>query len=237
MLLHGWAMSPRVWEPVLPALAAEFNVHNLGLPGYKGGPPGAECDDDPDGQALLDRWSDQCLAGAPAGARWVGWSLGALVALNAMLRSPGAIGDAVLVAATPRFLRGADWDAGIEPRVLREFLEGMRMNDDKTLKRFTLLHSDDRRVARTLAGAAGAAGPDVLEAGLRVLEEVDLRPRLAEIGTPARVVHGGRDRIIPPAAGAYVADALAHGELFSLDAGHAPFLEQPRAFIEAVRAW
>jgi pimeloyl-ACP methyl ester carboxylesterase len=79
-------------------------------------------------------------------------------------------------------------------------------------------------------------GP-VLEAGLRVLEGVDLRAGLGAIDVPVRVVHGTRDRVVPVDAGAFVAGGVPDGELLTLDAGHAPFVEHPREFTEAVLAW
>lgn len=239
VLLHGWGMSRRVWDPVIPGLEAHFRVHNLALPGYAGADSDAGRYAAMDGGAILDRWSDECLARAPRGARWIGWSLGALVALNAMLRDPDRIGAAVLVAATPKFLRGDGWEAGVARDVMRGFLEGMRAEDDRTLKRFALLQAGDRRTASALSGclAGGDVDPRTLEAGLRVLEEVDLRARLDGIRAPLRVVHGVRDRVVPREAGAYVAGHVARGELVELEAGHAPFVERPDAFIEAIDAW
>lgn len=232
-------MTGRVWDSVIPGLVSACRVHNLALPGYGGTDPNAARYGDLSGRALLDLWSDDCLARAPGGATWVGWSLGALVTLNAMLRSPGRIAAAVLVSATPRFLRGDDWAAGVDSNVMRDFLEGMRSKDDRTLRRFALLQSDDRRVSRTLRGcvAGGEVAGTVLEAGLRVLEEVDLRPELGRIDIPVRVVHGVRDRIVPPAAGTWLATHVAGDEPVALDAGHAPFLECPDAFTDAVLQW
>lgn len=240
VLLHGWGMTRRVWEPVLAGLASTFRIHNLCLPGYAGG---AEADaagnETMTGQDMLDRWTDRVLEEAPAAGWWVGWSLGALVAMNAVLRAPGRVGAAVLVSATPKFTRGDDWDAGVEPGVMHGFLEGMRTNDERTLKRFVLLQAGGLDEARTLAGCAagGEAGPGVLEAGLRVLEDVDLRARLNGVNVPVRVVHGSEDRIVPPAAGAHLARDVPAGDLVRLDAGHAPFVSRPREFVEAVAAW
>lgn len=239
VLVHGWAMQPRVWDPVVPELENAFRIHNLGLPGYEHADPAAGRYREMSGRVILEQWSDALLSRAPDRALWVGWSLGALVVLDAMLRAPERVPAAVLVAATPRFVRGGDWEAGMEPDDMNEFLAGMRTDDDKTLRRFVLLQADDRRTARTLAGCAAGDGVDrqVLEAGLRVLDEVDLRGDLSGVAAPVRVVHGSRDRIVPRQAGAYVADRLPRGEWLELDAGHAPFVECPDAFIEAVLAW
>ncbi len=61
--------------------------------------------------------------------------------------------------------------------------------------------------------------------GLAILEQTDLRPILPTLDIPALIIHGGRDRLVPPAAGAYLAAALPRARLRELPhAGHAPFL-------------
>jgi len=242
VLLHGWAMDPSVWAPVLDGLSARFRVHNLALPGYghepdsrAAGPPSMQ------GSDRLARWGENCRARAPEGAVWLGWSLGAMVALRAALEPDAAIAGLILVAATPRFVREPDWAHGIDDDVMHGFLRGLRSDDRGMLKRFALLQaggSDDvRQVARTLADCVAAVGPEVLEAGLAVLEEADLRPDLGRVRVPVRVIHGSGDRVVPPGAGAYVAQRVADGELVELDTGHAPFVSWPEAFNKAVLAW
>lgn len=244
VLLHGWAMGRRVFEPVLPALSRRCRIHNLALPGYEAGDHGGiDRWNNGTGQNLLDRWSDDCLAAVPGGAVWLGWSLGATIAMNAALRSPGRVAALVLVSATPRLLRGPRWDAGVEQCILRDFSDAMRTCDRDALRRFALLQAgasiDARRVARALADSF--AGPDVdpaaLEAGLEVLERVDLRSRLKDLSVPVLAIHGLDDRIVPLAAGAYLAGEVPSGELVSLEAGHAPFVSRPREFSQAVAQW
>lgn len=244
VLLHGWAMRPSVWAPVLDGLAAGFRIHNLGLPGYNGAGGAAGLDYRAmGGDEILARWSAECLARAPAGAVWLGWSLGAMVALRAAQRADARIAALILVSATPRFVAGAGWPHGIDSEVMRGFLDGLRADDRRTLKRFVLLQaggSDQaRQLARTLGehAAGGDAAPGVLEAGLAVLEQADLRPELARVSVPVAVLHGTGDRIVPAAAGAYLAQRLPDAALTGLDTGHAPFVSRPRAFTEAVLKW
>lgn len=244
VLLHGWAMSPRVWEPVIPGLSTLCRVHNRPLPGYeRAESPVVPRYDAMAGGEILDRWSDECLAAAPAGAVWVGWSLGALVAMNAARRAPGAIEALALVSATPKFRRQGDWEAGMDVGLLRGFMDGIQTGDDRLMKRFVLLQageSDDRRaLGRSLSPCVAGHRIDagVLAAGLKVLEEVDLRSALDGIQAPVRVIHGVEDRIVPIAAGAYVADHVPEGDLVRLETGHAPFMTRTGAFLEAVRTW
>ena len=80
----------------------------------------------------------------------------------------------------------------------------------------------------TLLGVeAHRAAPrlEVLRGGLRMLRENDLRPLLPGVRQPALVVHGERDRLVPAAAGEYLACALGNGTLTAVaGAAHAPFV-------------
>jgi len=244
LLLHGWGMDRRVWEPVLPELSGPCRVHNLGLPGYPGSCIPLPAATEPmTGQSLLDHWSDRYLAAAPAGAVWLGWSLGAMIVMNAALRSPGAMKAAILVAPTPRFIAGDGWDAGVAPGVIRDFLDSVRAGDRGILRRFVLLQARDSGSGGETASILGACLADrtiqdsVLEAGLTVLAQVDLRRRLEELNLPVLVIHGEADRVVPAVAGAWIADRVPRGELVSMPTGHAPFVAKPREFAKKVLAW
>ncbi|MGA8262186.1 MAG: alpha/beta fold hydrolase [Arenicellales bacterium] len=248
VLLHGWAMRPRVFSPVLPMLGDGRRVHNLSLPGYGCGEgiceSGAQADPGGSGQAILDRWSDECLAAAPAGGVWLGWSLGAMIAVNAALRAPGRIEALVLVSATPKFLREpSSWEAGAERPEMGDLLHAVRMGDRKALRRFVLLQAGRRDNALALGRVLtdcmvdpGAAAR-TLEAGLEVLGQVDLRARLRELDPPVLAIHGLDDRIVPVEAGAYIAGKVPRGDLVTLETGHAPFATRPREFGAAVLSW
>lgn len=241
VLVHGWALSREVWASVIPGLSECFKVHNLDLPGY-GEHPGGATGCNGDAHDCLDQWTDEVQACAPAGAVWMGWSLGAMVVMNLMRRG-GAVKAAVLVAPTPRFTVADDWDAGMEPDFLRGFIDGVRGDVGKVLKRFLMLQAGGsehpRAVSRALAECLPAPIPDpaVLRMGLRILECIDFRENLKEMDEPILVIHGTGDRVVPQAAGAWLAGRVPRGELVTLDAGHAPFVTRPEAFNEAVLSW
>lgn len=84
VLLHGWGMSNAVWSALPARLSERYQLHPIELPGHGDAPF------DPGWRDLPD-WADAALAQAPEQAVWLGWSLGALVALQAALqtRRPG----------------------------------------------------------------------------------------------------------------------------------------------------
>ncbi|MEX0800192.1 MAG: alpha/beta fold hydrolase [Dehalococcoidia bacterium] len=68
------------------------------------------------------------------------------------------------------------------------------------------------------------------------LSEFDLRPRLSEIEVPTLVIAGAHDRSVTVEKAKQTADALPNGTLAVMEgSGHYPFVEEPEAFMTAVR--
>ncbi|ROR34504.1 pimeloyl-ACP methyl ester esterase BioH [Inmirania thermothiophila] len=221
--LHGWAMSGRVFAPLaarVPGLLA------LDLPGHgEGGavPAGG-----------VEAWAAAVLARAPRRAWWLGWSLGGMVALAAAAQAPERVAGLVLVAASPRFVRGPDWPRATAPEVLEGFAAELARDHAATLRRFLALQvrgaPGARPLARRLAAAMAPPRPEALAAGLDILRGADLRGALAALAVPAAVVLGGRDALVPAAVAADLA-ALAPAARVTVleDAAHAPLLSHPEA--------
>jgi len=161
----------------------------------------------------------------------VGWSLGSLLALRAVLdideKSPEKIAAMVLVSATPRMCAAEDY-AGVDPRmlaamrariekspaaVLEDFAAQCAAPDGGDLTRASWLRQADRFSA------------DEMAAGLDCLSSLDVRERLDEIGLPCRILHGDGDRIVPLGSAQFLAQHIASAELEVLPGrGHAlPF--------------
>lgn len=231
ILLHGWGMNGGVWEQVVSSLAGHGEVMTPDLPGH-GAEPAV-----PGGLDGLVGWLRER---APEDGVWVGWSLGATVMLAAAARAGGPRPLAlVLVSATPRFTAADDWPHGVREDRLAAFGEALASDYDATLRRFLLLQSGDpasaRAPARRLAAACAARGaPDreALSAGLQVLADTDLRDVVPRLMLPLTVVHGARDVVVPPAAGRWLAGQAPASRMIELaEAGHAPFLDAPQAFV------
>jgi pimeloyl-ACP methyl ester carboxylesterase len=77
--------------------------------------------------------------------------------------------------------------------------------------------------------AAEDAAPDAFAAQRAAVAAFDVRDSLYEITTPALVVHGGDDRVWPPARGEALAEGLPRGSYVELDgAGHLVGVERSR---------
>ncbi|HEB80650.1 MAG TPA: pimeloyl-[acyl-carrier protein] methyl ester esterase [Chromatiales bacterium] len=233
VLIHGWGLDGAVWGPLAERLAVRRRLWIVDLPGHGRSPPGV-------GGFTLEGAARAVAQAVPVGAAWLGWSLGALVAMAAALaHTPARL---VLVGATPRFTRAPDWPHGVEPAVLEAFAADLARDPEATLQRFFALQTRGAEGARATlralrAGALhrGVPHPRALRGGLAVLCACDLRARLADLAGPVAVIAGDRDTLVPAAASAALAAAVPHGRCTVIPgAGHVPFLSHPESFVHAL---
>lgn len=233
VLIHGWAMHGGIFAPLVRELAPHFAVHLVDLPGH-----GLSAER----EAVFDPIDcARRIAERVPAATWAGWSLGGLVALHAALEAPSRVTSLALIASNPRFVLGDDWDLGVAHEVFTQFATGLRTDWRRTLERFLALeaHGSERaqaelRELKSHLFERGEPSLPVLEQGLRVLDETDLRDRLAELTMPNTWIAGRRDRLVPPAAMRWAA-ARAHGEYLELPTGHAPFLSHAAEVAAAIQ--
>lgn len=223
ILLHGWGMTPRIWNGLRICLSPRI-VATPTLPGHGGRPsPGA----------TLAAWSDALLDELPERCALGGWSLGAMIALDLAARHPERIKRLVLFGATPRFVAGPDWPHGLAPDTVAGFTRGFGEDPQATLRRFMALQllgeSRRRGVMHSVAGAlADADALPGLADGLHILSSADLREAVAQVTQPVTLVHGRADALMPPGAAQWLAEALPDARLALLDdCGHVPFVSQP----------
>jgi pimeloyl-[acyl-carrier protein] methyl ester esterase len=155
----------------------------------------------------------------------VGWSLGGLLALEEAIARPGEAAGLVLISSTARFTASGDGWPGTPGASLRALRRSLRKDPEDALRRFfgdcAAPHPLSPAEAEARIGAALAMGLDVLDAGLERLRSTDLRARLGEVRAPTFVIHGGEDRVIPPAAAERVAAAIPGAELAIIEGiGH-----------------
>lgn len=223
-LIHGWAMHGGLFAPLVERLAARYTLHLVDLPGH-----GHACAD----PTALDPApiAAELVARVPDAA-WLGWSLGGQFALRAALDHPARVRGLVMVASSPRFVRGEDWPHGVDAQVFRDFARLLQQDYRATLEGFLALEAvgsttarDDLRSLKAQAFARGEPSQHALLQGLELLDRLDLRAELPALQVPSLWISGRRDRLVP--AGAMpAAAALAPGarSVVIADAGHAPFL-------------
>ena len=224
VLVHGFGMHSGVWRDFAALLAERFRVTLLDLPGHGRSGMIADFTLDGAGRALLEV--------APKRAHWLGWSLGATIGLHLANRYPERIATLAMLAGSARFVRGDDWPCAMEPELLSQFGSDMLADYQNTLMRFLGLQTwgleDARSVVKRLREAVGECRPpeeNALRAGLAILATADLRRALSTLRPPLLLLLGGRDRLVPAAAGRAMQALARSAELHVLDrAAHVPFL-------------
>ena len=238
VLLHGWGLHGGVWDTLLPRLTPHFRVSRVDLPGH------GKSHAIPMPANLADV-ARLVLATVPAGATWLGWSLGGSIALRAALDAPQKMHALVLANTTPRFVAAADWPQAMPPEQLQEFAAGLGQDYRETLLRFLSLQvrgdESARASLRQLRDALFARGEPAtaaLAAGLELLRANDLRAELGRVRLPALVIAGGYDRLTPPGAGRALADGIP-GSRYALipKSAHAPFISHAEEFTALLTAF
>jgi pimeloyl-ACP methyl ester carboxylesterase len=202
VLVHGLAGSWRWWRPLLPALAAEFTLHLVDLPGF-GRLPRVRAFALEDALAWLEGWFAAADIDA---ADLVGHSLGALLAARLAARHPERVRRLVLVAP-----------AGVH--------DGGALAVTQQLARVVL--ASRPRFFALLVRDAARSGPVTIATAAFELLASDLRVDVASVTAPTLVVVGRSDPLVPPAHGAQLAAALPHAIVRELDAGHVPMADRP----------
>ncbi|MCX7007361.1 MAG: alpha/beta fold hydrolase [Kiritimatiellaeota bacterium] len=189
LLIAGWAHPASVLRPLADALA-DFASPRLFA-------------------------ADESLPELGEPAFLLGWSLGGLRSLYAALHAPEKFPGLILVGATARFCAAPDFPYGVATARLRAMKTALRKTPEPVLRQF---FADVAAPAQLTPAdleekvqAALTLGVEKLVTGLDELLATDLRANLSGNATPALMLHGRADRVIPCAAG----EALAQQFVFS----------------------
>jgi len=240
VMLHGWSMSHAVFDEFAGLLKNDFQLLIPDLPGH--GVSGAVDPCTLRGLAAqMADWLETLRLGQ---VNLLGWSLGGQVAQHLADDAPQLIHRLILVASTPRFCVTDGWSAGLPAGELRALKRGLKQRYLATMGEFfdsqfepgEISAQRRRDILQFAVRPAGLPEPEDAIKGLELLGQEDLRDGLGRIMAPTLVIHGEKDRIIPFAAGLYMADRIKSSRLVRLeDAGHAPFLSRPAFCVDMIR--
>ncbi|GAP48316.1 alpha/beta fold hydrolase [Streptomyces azureus] len=233
LLLHGIGHHRQVWDPVIPALAAERDVIAVDLPGCGESPalPDGMAHDLPTMNTVLAALCEALEIERPHVA---GNSLGGLLALD--------LARAQLVRSVTALSPAGFWNE-LERRyaftvlmTMRQIAQRMplpvverlaRPAIGRTLLTSTIYARPGRRspeavVAETLALARSQGFSETLRSGRSVQFTDDI------VGTPVTVAWGNRDRLLIPRQGVRAKSVIPRARLVRLPGcGHVPMNDDP----------
>ena len=240
VLLHGWGVNAEIWNPILDELKSQYDVTVLDFPGYGNA-------SDYNGSYSLDAITTEVLAHAPKKANWVGWSLGATVAMSAAISQPDRIDKLQLISPTPCFTNRPDWNLGTAIEPFENFADEFEQNFDKAIGKFLLLQvlTNDRsktgparslvRELKKLLLLSTQPSDQTLRGGLEILHQTDLRTRIAELDIETQIVAGQDDHVVPVDASQFLFDQLPNRHsMHRFETGHLPFLQDSGKYIEVL---
>ncbi|MFW5451225.1 MAG: pimeloyl-ACP methyl ester esterase BioH [Methylophagaceae bacterium] len=227
VMLHGWSMNSAVWHDLAESLANNFTLHLVDLPGH-GQSSWQE-------NALeIEVLVDNLASKLPESAYWLGWSLGGLISIAFTNRFPERVNKLILIAATPCFVQKEDWSCAMDVAIFKQFADHLNTNQTETLQRFLVLQArgsqHSRETIRRLSEQLAIESPpkaQALQAGLKLLIEMDMRNELSAIPCPIKMILGDRDTLIPKQMLHYAKQIQTNVQTSLLaGASHAPFISQ-----------
>lgn len=242
MILHGYTGSARSMQGVSEGLADEFETILPDLPGHGRSVGGAGAGAYDFEQCVRDLVATLESAGHER-AHWLGYSMGARLALGCAVRYPRSVASLTLIGARAGIAdegeresrRRADESLArrLEAHGIEAFVdEWMAMPLFATQHRLGADFVDGQRRAR-LANDARELAASLR--GLGPAAQPSLHGELGRVTAPTLLVAGELDAAFV-ASGRDLARRLPAAELCEVpDSGHAVHLERPEAFIRATR--
>jgi len=143
----------------------------------------------------------------------IGWSLGAMLALEYAAQQPEKVARLVLLNPTARFCSSPGYRWGQPTSALRALKRALKRDRPAALTGFYQLCFAPERLPQAkldkhLQEMDLVSDVDLLS-GLNYLERSDLRESLVSVRAQAVLIHGGEDAVIPQEASAALAATLS----------------------------
>ena len=240
VLIHGWASDGSIWQDTQNYLEQKYPVYMLNLPMSKNIYSYRD--------AVIELIEHKDLYQVML----VGWSMGALIAIQVTHQLPHKVQGLLLVSGTSRFLTDSQltltepYSGGIPAALIVRMKKRLIKNREQTITDFYKLMLSPQEEAQGLAGeiigSALSRGRtwDLIEAqaGLDFLAEADVRAELKRITCPTLLIHGEQDEICPIGGAEFIQRQIPCAQLISYPwVGHIPFLTNFKDFHRALERW
>ncbi len=233
VVLHSLLADRHAFDPVLPAFAAKHRVTLFNLPGFHGSQPAVLALMDAYVAAIEDGFDEFKIGND---AVLLGNGFGGTVALAFALAHPERIAKLVLSDAAAAFPpEGRAQFAAMAAKVTQGGLGAIAEVAAKRVFSPAYLAAHPEKIEERKQVLLGI-DPKAFLAACTILQEADLTPLLGRLKVPTLVVCGELDQATPPVLNKAIADKVAGARYVELPGcGHCPPLEQPEAFIAAIK--
>ena len=222
--IHGWAVNQKIWPQALCTKESYFY----------------NCSQYPD-ESHLDATFHSVWLIKKEKITVIGWSLGGMLAMQLAELYPDKIKRLILIASTPRFTAGKEYNGGVSPSVVKNLLRKISRNKNKAQQDFyELMFSEEeadakKKFMKTIDLTFFNIEENVLEKGLKYLLLKDLRSNLSRITVPTEIIHGSKDSICLPEAARYMKEHIPVARLLYIEnAGHIPFLTREKYMVKLI---
>lgn len=191
------------------------------------------------GQRSAGAMARAVLDKAPPQFDLLGFSLGAIIALEINALAPERVTRLALLGANPGPMP-EDRAEGRRVLLDRARASGVRVFIDATWELAVPTgRKGDAAFRQLLIAMAERVGLHAFDDQTAMtIARADSRPRLDRISVPTLVATGTEDRICPPQMSRAIATAIPGAELLLIpEAGHYALLERPEILAEAVARW
>lgn len=226
VFLHGIFGSPENWRGQIDGLSDRYRVVVPMLPIFEV----------PLGECTVPRFTDHIRqyldwAGIDR-ATFVGNSFGGHVALDLAIRFPDRARSLVLAGSSGLFERG--YESGVPVHPSREWIQdriAAQVFHDAS-------HIRPEMVDEVVEVLASSASKRRLVRIAKSAKRTHMGDKLHRISAPTLLIWGRQDQITPLEVAREFRDGIPDAELVLIDdCGHAPMIEQPARFTEALRSF
>lgn len=233
VVLHSLLADRHAFDPVLPALTAQHRVTLINLPGFHGSQPPLLPLMDAYVATIEDGFQEFEIAND---AVLIGNGFGGTVALAFALAHPERIAKLVLSDAAACFPdEGRKQFEVMATKVAEGGLGSIAEIAARRVFSPAYLAAHPEKIEER-KNVLLQIDPKAFRAACKILQDADLVPLLHHLKVPTLVVCGELDQATPPALNKQIADKVEGARYVELPGcGHCPPLEQPDAFIAAIK--
>lgn len=222
ILLTGWGMESPVWYPLCEKFREKADFSFIE---WRGIDSIAE---------IKERVVKKIVSKREQSFILLGWSMGALAAIDVAAEYPSSIKRLILFGGTSRFTESDGYAAGWNPRVVQMLKRRLQRDKQGTLIDFyRMMFSPDEQKAgiqdqflqHIIQKHFQGDETSSLLHGLDYLIENDFRNNLHHINAPLLLIHGANDIVCPSTASEYIAQYAGGPTILKImsGVGHVPF--------------